>query len=78
MSNMPDILRSVSLWAFAGLCVVSYFSGTLLALLARKIRQTSWEGASAPVKLAYRLLRAFREYVANRDEDPALDQIISR
>ena len=63
MSYFPEILRWTTLLLFLDLCILSYFSGMLLARVVHAIQRRSWERASVGLRLAYRFLRAFREYV---------------
>ncbi len=63
MNTLLEVIRTISPWGFLALCLGSYFSGMLLALLVRFIKRTSWERTPLLLRLAYQLLRAFREYV---------------
>lgn len=63
MNMLLHILSLASPWAFLVLCVFSYFSGMLLALMVRAIKRVSWERAPWLLKLGYQVVRAFREYV---------------
>lgn len=63
MSTLLETIRVLAPMLFIALCVFSYFSGELFARVVASIRRTSWEHAPLERRLAYWLLRAFREYV---------------